>query len=97
MSDNKIADLVTGIRHAVMSYRVGELSLQRLIWSIEERLSILGELADPEWVDELRTLSNDLEYVNAFFIESGRDSLDEAERHDVSRTVGRLIQLVGDA
>lgn len=96
MMDSAVSELIAGIRNAIRSYEEGKLGLQRLIWSIEERLSILEDGADPAWVDRIRTLSNDLEYVNAFFIESGRAVLEEDERRDVGQTVDRLKELIGD-
>jgi hypothetical protein len=89
MSD-KVAVLVDGMREAADDYEAGRLPLDRLVWELKSRISALHGIADQEWVEELRSSWWDLEYVNAFWIESGRSDLTDEERRQVSEALDEL-------
>ena len=61
-----------------------------MAWALKSRIAALRGLADDEWVDELRALWNQLEYLNAFFIDSGRPTLMPEERDEVADALGEL-------
>ncbi|HCO03496.1 MAG TPA: hypothetical protein DIT48_09095 [Actinobacteria bacterium] len=82
--------LVEGMRKAVEAFEADHLSINSLVWALTSRIGALGHIADAEWVEELRSMRNQLEVVNAFFIESGRTSLNDKERREVGDTLGEL-------
>lgn len=86
--------LVQGMREAVLSYRDGRLPLDRLVWELKGRISALRDVADQEWVEELRSAWWQLEYVNAFWIESGRVELTDEERQQVSDGLDELLLML---
>lgn len=82
--------LLGGMREAADAYEAGHLSLDRLVWELKSRISALQGVADQEWVEELRSKWWQLEYVNPFWIESGRAELTEDERRQVSEALDEL-------
>jgi hypothetical protein len=72
--------LVGGMRQAMQAYEAGQVQLDRLAWVLKSRIAALREFGDEAWADELKAIWNQLEVVNAFFIDSGRDQLNVEER-----------------
>ena len=65
---------------------VGHLSSRLKAW-----LALLeGTRADQAWIDELRSLRNEVEVVSAFFVESGRSELLEDERRQLGAIIVHL-------
>jgi hypothetical protein len=75
-----------------MAYDLDEFNgdgtgLQKLSFSLKARLALLEQAgADTAWVEDLRTFRNEIEAVNAFFIESRRRQLNDDEQRKL-RTV----------
>src|SRR5881296_2546198 len=82
--------LLEGMRGAMDRYRAGGLTLDRLAWELKSRISALNGGSDQAWVEELRSAWNQIEYVNAFWIESGRESLTGDERKSVDEALVEL-------
>ena len=78
----------------VSSYRAGRLPLNRLVWELKSRISALQGVADTEWVEELRSAWLQLEYVNAFWIESGRTEMTEDEKREVDEGLDELLPML---
>lgn len=86
--------LVEGMREAADTFEDGGLTLDRLVWGLKSRISALQNLAEHEWVEELRSSWWQLEYVNAFWIESGRSELSEDERQQIAMALEELRPLL---
>lgn len=89
VSDQALA-LVDGMRTVIEAFEADRCSIDRLAWELKSRLAALDQVADPQWVDELRSTRNQLEVVSAFFIESGRSALGDDERREVDDILGEL-------
>jgi hypothetical protein len=92
----QLRSLVDGMRKAVGSYRAGALSLDRLVWELKSRIGALQPVADREWVEELRSAWWQLEYVNAFWIESGRSDLTDEERRNVDEALDAFVPMLDE-
>lgn len=90
----QVRALVEGMREAASSYRDGRLPLDRLVWELKSRIAALQSVADQQWVEELRSAWWQLEYVNAFWIESGRAELSEDERREVDEGLDELLPML---
>ena len=88
--DALIRRVVNGMKESISAFEADRLSIDRLVWELKSRIAALQEVADPEWVEELRAMRNQLEVVNAFFIESGRKTLTSEERREVNDILGEL-------
>jgi hypothetical protein len=88
--DRRAVELVSGMRDVIASFEEGRLPLDRLSWELKSRIAALDEFVDREWVDELRAIRNQVEVVNAFFIESGRSDMTEEERSDVEAAIEEM-------
>jgi|SRR5919109_4914834 hypothetical protein len=93
-SRDHVRSLVEGMREMVSSYRAGRLPLNRLVWELKSRISALQGVADTEWVEELRSAWLQLEYVNAFWIESGRTEMTEDEKREVDEGLDELLPML---
>lgn len=78
------------MRQTIVAYRENRIRLDRLVRELTSRISALESVSDSEWVEELRTFRNNLEYVNAFWIDSGRSALTEQESQAVDEVLGEL-------
>jgi hypothetical protein len=94
-SAERVVALVEGMRHAIEAFEAGRLTIDRLSWELKSRLAALDEIADPAWVEELRSIRNQLEVVSAFFIESGRSTLTDEERAEVESAVHNIQVALG--
>lgn len=90
----QVRTLVEGMRGAAGSYRDGRLPLDRLVWELKSRISVLQGVADQEWVEELRSAWWQLESVSAFWIESGRAELTEDEQREVDEGLDELLPIL---
>jgi hypothetical protein len=86
----QIEDLVQGMRDAIDDFEHQRLNIDRLAWELKSRIAALREVADEAWVDELKAIWNQLEVINAFFVESDRKSLTDDERRDAEEVLGEL-------
>lgn len=78
------------MREAITAFRDGALPLDRLAWELRSRIAALGSMADDTWADELKETWNDLEVVNAVFIESGRDALSPGEIRELDSVLNKF-------
>jgi hypothetical protein len=93
MSDThaQIEVLVEGMRAAIHNFKEGKLSIDRLAWDLKSRIAVLRQVANEAWADELKAIWNQLEVVNAFFIESGRKDLNADEGKEVEEIIDELL------
>jgi hypothetical protein len=73
------------------AFREGRLTIQGLSEDLRISIAALGQFADENWVEELRTLRNQIEYINALFVDSGRADLTDEERREVDQTLDELL------
>lgn len=88
--DSTLNMLVAGMRQAIGAYGAGALRLDQLAWELKSRIAALREVGDESWCDELKSMWNQLELVNAFYIESGRDALSADENNQVSEILDEI-------
>lgn len=93
-STERVRSLIEGMREAARSYREGCLPLDRLVWELKSRIGALPGVADPDWVEELRSAWWPLEYVNTVWIESGRSELSDDERRQVDQGLDELVTML---
>lgn len=86
----QVFELAEGMRGAIRDFEEGRLGLDRLAWELKSRIAALRRVAEESWADELKAMWNQLEMVNAFFIESNRDHLSDAERKEVDEILDEL-------
>jgi hypothetical protein len=86
----QIVALADGMRESIQAFEEGRLSVDRLAWNLKTRIAALRQVSDEAWADELKAIWNQLEMINAFFIESGRDDLNSAERKEISQILDEL-------
>jgi hypothetical protein len=82
--------LTTGMLSSIQAFHDGQLTIDRLAWKLKSAIAALREVANEAWVDELKAIWNQLEVINAFFIESGRETLDADERKDADEVLEEL-------
>lgn len=56
---------ITRLRELLRAYDDGESTLHRLINDVEALIGLLYDEADPEWLAELESETNRLEFVNS--------------------------------
>lgn len=86
----QLAVLVNGMRDAIHEFEEERLSVDRLAWELKSRIAALRHVADEAWADELKGIWNQLEMINALYIESGNEKLDSAERKDIEEVLDEL-------
>jgi hypothetical protein len=86
----QLVALVDGMRVAIRDFKEGRLSIDRLAWELKSRIAALRQAADPAWADELKGIWNQLEMVNALFIDSGREALTGDEVKEVTEILNEL-------
>jgi hypothetical protein len=68
-------------------------ALDDLSFSLKANLALLDQAgADTAWIEELRALRNQVEVVNAFFIESRRLDLTDEERREIGEILDEMRQ-----
>jgi len=82
--------LVQGMRQAIEAFEACQLQLERFLWELKSRIAALRGVADEAWADELKAIWNQLELVNAFFINSGREQLSAEERKEIDDVLAEL-------
>src|SRR5262249_49459845 len=82
--------LINGMQASILAFKNGELAIDRLAWELKSRISALRDTADKAWADDLKDIWNQLEVVNAVFIDSGRDALNVAENNEVHEILEEL-------
>jgi hypothetical protein len=86
----QVVALVDGMQAAIHDFEEGRLSIDRLAWELKSRIAALRQVADPAWADELKAIWNQLEVVNALFIDSGRQVLTSDELKEVTEILHEL-------
>jgi hypothetical protein len=96
MSDipEKALFLVNGMRGSILAFENGDLALDRLTWELKSRISALRDATDVAWADELKEIWNQLEVVNAFFIDSGREELNTDEMTEIREILDELCAAI---
>ena len=95
-SSSQLSLLIEGMEAAIAAFRENQLSIDRLAWELKSRIAALREVTNDEWVNELKSIWNQLEVVNAFFIKSGRGQLNLEEREEAEDIIGDLEAALGD-
>lgn len=92
MSDasDKASPLVRGMQESILAFERGGIGIDRLTWDLKSRISALRSVTNDAWADELKSIWNQLEVVNAFFIDSGRRTLSANEETEVREILDEL-------
>jgi hypothetical protein len=86
-----VSALAAEMRSAMASFENGSLRLERLAWELKSRIAVLRDIGDPTWADELKSIWNQLEVVNAVFLDSGRATLSDEESQEVHEILAELL------
>jgi hypothetical protein len=86
--------LVRTANEAIRAYEQGNLPLDRLTTDLNEGISALQGLADPDWVEELHLQWLPLEYASAVWIAAGGLDLDPEERKVANDALDALKALL---
>ncbi|HEX4345397.1 MAG TPA: hypothetical protein VHZ31_07540 [Solirubrobacteraceae bacterium] len=86
--------LVGLIAGAFDAYERGDGGLARLVADVESGVEALFDVADREWVEQLRSAWSGLEIVYALALDEGRSAVTEEERGDVDETIAELCSLL---
>ncbi|MEA2354456.1 MAG: hypothetical protein QOD61_585 [Solirubrobacteraceae bacterium] len=79
---------------ALDAYERGDGGLARLVVDVESGIEALFDVAEREWVEQLRSAWSGLEIVYALALDDGRSALTEEERGDVDETIAELRSLL---
>ncbi|MCC6497946.1 MAG: hypothetical protein IT193_16965 [Propionibacteriaceae bacterium] len=80
MTERDLAQHANQMVVDLSSFLEGGMSIDQLSTVLKIRIAAMAASgADPAWVDECRSLRNEIEYINAFWLESGRPHLDDEE------------------
>lgn len=80
--NDQVQALVADMRKAVLHFEADELSIDRLSSDLKSRVAALEGIADRQWVEQLRTMRNGIEVINAVAITSGRRTLSDGEKRE---------------
>ena len=86
----QVAALVNGMQVAMQDFGAGRLRIDRLAWELKSRIAALHQFSDPSWAGELKDIWNQLEMVNAIFIDSGREVLTDDELKEAREILTEL-------
>jgi hypothetical protein len=86
----QISTLTGRMQASIQAFHEGLLTIDRLAWELKSAIAALRGVADESWVDELKAIWNQLEVINAFFIESGREALSAEERKEAAEVLEEL-------
>lgn len=90
-NQDKIHSIAMQMVEDTESFLDRRTTIDQLSYTLKARIGLLvQEGADSTWIDELRALRNEVEVVNAFHIESGRDQLTESEIRELNETLSEL-------
>lgn len=90
VSATSVEFVAQGMRESLTAYRDGRLSISGLSTELKIRLAAFNDDVDPAWIEELRTMRNGIEVVNAIYLESGRASLTAEEGAEVEALIDEL-------
>jgi hypothetical protein len=93
-ADGREQFLVGLIAKALDAYEGGEVGLARLVADVERGVEALFDVADHDWVEELRSAWSGLEIVYALALDEGRSTLSDEERGDIDETIAELRSLL---
>jgi hypothetical protein len=86
--------LVGLIAEALDAYESGEVDLARLVADVERGVEALFDVADHDWVEELRSAWSGSEIVYALALDEGRSTLSDDERANIDKTITELRSLI---
>lgn len=90
-ASSRIREIANSMLADIDAYEAGRMSVDRLAFHLKSQIAALEQsAANAEWTEELRSLRNEVEYVSAFFIESGRAELNEDESNQLTAVLGEL-------
>ena len=72
------------------AFEDGELPVDRLSSDLKGIIAALSHIADLEWVERIRTMRNQIELINAIYLNSGRSALTPIERQEVKESLSDL-------
>jgi len=72
------------IQGVIADYENRVISFPRLVAAIESQINIMIGEADAQWLDELRSTWNRLEFLNALMLDEERPNLRADEEEEVS-------------
>ena len=93
-TDERERFLIGLITKALDEYEHGDVRLGRLVADVEAGIDALFDVADSEWVEELRSAWSGLETVYALALDEGRSALTDEERRDIDETIAELRSLL---
>jgi hypothetical protein len=79
--------LIGKMLDAISRFERKELPIDGLFSDLRIQIAALAELVDRDWVEKIREMRNDIEVVNATFLNSGRETLTLAERDEAQKTI----------
>lgn len=89
--DDRIKTIVRRMADDVERFEGDGRALNNLSYSLKANLALLAESgADLAWVEELLGFRNEIEVINAFYIESGRTRLNDEEQCQLEEVMGEL-------
>jgi hypothetical protein len=71
-AEDREAFLVGLVGRSLEQYEAGALALPALVSEVEATVTALFEVADPRWVDRLRTAWSGLEIIHAVMLDEDR-------------------------
>lgn len=86
--------LIELIVNALGAYESGDVNLARLIVEVESGIDALFDIADDNWIAQLRSAWSGLEIVYAMALDEGRSTLSDEERGEIAATVSELRSLL---
>jgi uncharacterized small protein (DUF1192 family) len=86
----QISEIVDGMRAAIDDFVNDDLSISGVAWELKSRIAALREVANHAWADELKSIWNQLELVNAVFLESRRSELAPSGRKEALEVLSEL-------
>lgn len=87
--------LVRLILESLDAFDRREIDLGALVSDVESTIVSLQDVADDEWVSELRSAWSGLEIVHAVMLDDGRAELSDKDRREVGEVVRELRATLG--
>jgi hypothetical protein len=82
--------LVELIRASAQSFERSDIDLRRLVSDLESTIDALTDVADADWVEELRSMWWRLELINALAMDESRTNLSDEERGEIGAILDEL-------
>jgi hypothetical protein len=89
--DDRRSYLVELVEDSVAKYLSGAKGLSELSSDLDSLTESLKEVADPQWVEELRTSWGEIEIVNALNLDAQRDKLTADQDRRIHEAIDELL------